>query len=70
MANKNLKTILHLCAVSAVRHNEELKTYYKRKVDEGKNKMTVLNAIRNKIIHRVFACIRDNRSYEIRTTKN
>ncbi|MEQ9442188.1 MAG: IS110 family transposase, partial [Cyclobacteriaceae bacterium] len=32
--------------------------------EQGKNKMLVLNAIRNKIIHRVFACIRDNRKYE------
>ena len=38
--------------------------YYHRKVAQGKNKMLVLNAVRNKIIHRVFACIRDNRKYE------
>ncbi|MFH6981837.1 IS110 family transposase, partial [Marinoscillum luteum] len=33
-------------------------------VDEGKNKMAVINAVRNKIIHRVFACVRKNQKYE------
>jgi len=31
---------------------------------EGKAKMNVINAERNKLIHRVFACVRDNRKYE------
>jgi transposase len=64
MANKTLKTTLHMCAVSSVRHNPEMKDYMDRKVAEGKNKMSILNAIRNKILHRVFACVRDKRTYE------
>ena len=38
--------------------------YYSRKVSEGKHKMKVINALRNKILGRVFSCIRDNREYE------
>jgi hypothetical protein len=38
--------------------------YYNRKVAEGKNKMTVLNAIRAKLIARIFAAIRDNNCYD------
>jgi transposase len=49
--------------MGSVAKNEELKKYYKRKVEEGYNKMSVLNPIRNKLIRRVFACVRDNRSY-------
>ncbi|OJW72783.1 MAG: hypothetical protein BGO68_00595 [Candidatus Amoebophilus sp. 36-38] len=64
MANKTLKTALHMCALSSIRHNYEMKIYYERKVGEGKNKMSVLNAIRNKILHRVYACVRDQRMYE------
>lgn len=64
MANKTLKTSLHMCAVSSVRHNPEMKQYLQRKVAEGKNKMLILNAIRNKIIQRVFACVREKRLYE------
>lgn len=63
-ANKAVKTLLHLSAMSAIRTKGELQDYYKRKVEEGKNKMSVLNAVRNKIIHRVFACARENRAYE------
>lgn len=63
-ANKRVKTILHLSAMGAIRKKGELQDYYKRKVEEGKNKMSVLNAVRNKIIHRVFACARENRRYE------
>ncbi|MCF6352000.1 MAG: IS110 family transposase, partial [Cyclobacteriaceae bacterium] len=43
---------------------QDLKAYYERKVSEGKNKMSVINAIRNKLIHRVFTCVNENRKYE------
>jgi len=64
LANKRMKTLLHLCALSAITAPGELKNYYERKVEEGKNKMKVLNAVRNKLIHRVFAVVRDNKKYE------
>ena len=64
LADKNLKTILHLAAMSAIRLDNDLRTYYIRKVDEGKNKMSVLNAVRNKIIHRVFAVIKNQNPYQ------
>ena len=63
-ANKKMKTLLNLSARSAVGSKGELRDYYLRKVAEGKNKMSALNAVRNKIIHRVFACVRDNRKYD------
>jgi transposase len=63
MANKTLKKVLHMCALSAIRCKGDFKTYFERKVKEGKNKMLILNAIRNKILHRIFACIRDQRIY-------
>ena len=64
MANKNIKTLLHLAALSTIRKQGDLQEYYYRKVAEGKNKMSVLNAIRNKLILRVFACVNQNREYE------
>lgn len=63
MANKTLKSILHMCAVSAVRHSPEMRSYFVRKVGEGKNKMLVINAIRNKIVGRVFSCVKNQRMY-------
>jgi transposase len=63
-ADKGLKSLLHLAAMSAIRLNNELRIYYRRKVEEGKNKMSVLNAIRNKIIHRIFAVIKNQTMYK------
>jgi transposase len=62
-ANKKLKWLLHLCALSAIRNDTQIKTYYERKVAEGKNKMSVINAVRNKLVLRMFAVLRDDRSY-------
>lgn len=49
--------------MSAIRLNNDLASYYKRKAEEGENKMSVLNAVRNKIIHRIFAAIRNQKKY-------
>ncbi len=64
LVNKQCKTLLHLSAMVATRYPGELKTYYERKVREGKNKMLVLNAVRNKIIHRVFAAVKRGEPYQ------
>lgn len=63
-ADKSMKALLHMAALSAINCQGELQDYYLRKVAEGKNKMSILNAIRNKIIHRIYACVRENRKYE------
>jgi len=64
LANMNMKSLFHMAALTAVRVNEDLKKYYERKTqEEKKNKMLVLNAVRNKLIHRIFACVNQNRKY-------
>jgi len=63
MANKRLKTALHMCALSAIQQEGEMQTYYVKKVAEGKNKMSVINAVRNKLVHIVYACVRDQQVY-------
>ena len=57
LGNKKLKSLLHIAAVANLRSKNELKDYYDRKVAEGKSKMSVLNALRNKIVSRVTAVI-------------
>jgi transposase len=64
MANMTLKRLLHMAAMSAIQCNEELKIFYQRKVAEGKNKMSVINAVRNKLISRIFVCIKHKRRYQ------
>jgi transposase len=63
MANKNLKALLHLCALSSIKYVSELKDYFNRKALEGKHKMSIINAIRNKLVLRVFAVIKNNRPF-------
>jgi len=65
-ANKILKYHLHMASMSAIRHHPELREYYKRKREEGKSKMSILNAIRNKLLHRVVAVVKRGTPYENR----
>lgn len=62
-ANMNLKSTLHLAALSSTRYVPELRTYYERKVAEGKSKMSVINAVRNKLIQRIVAVIKRGTPY-------
>lgn len=64
LANMTLKKLLHLAAMSAIQCCEELKAFYQRKVAEGKSKMSVINAVRNKLIGRIFSCIKNKRTYQ------
>jgi uncharacterized DUF497 family protein len=52
-----MKSLLTMASISALRVDPELKIYYKRRVDEGKPKMSVINMIRNKMLARVFATV-------------
>lgn len=65
MANKKVKTLLHMSALVAIQYNKDINTYFERKVNQDKkNKMSVVNAVRNKLILRIFACVNQNRKYE------
>lgn len=63
-ARLRLKSLFHLGAMSAIRMKGELQVYYQRKVTEGKNKMLVLNAVRNKLIHRVCSVVHRGQKYD------
>lgn len=69
-ANMNLKSTLHMAAISATRYVPEIKTYYERKVAEGKHKMCVINAIRNKLIQRILAVVNRGTPYVENYSKN
>jgi hypothetical protein len=63
MANKDLKVLLHMGAVSAIQHDANLKQYYQRKVAEGKHRMSALNAVRNKLVLRICAVVERQTPY-------
>ena len=63
LADKKLKSLLNMCALSTKKHDYEIKNYYEKKVEEGKNKMLVLNNVRNKLLTRIFAVIKRQQPY-------
>lgn len=62
-ANRKMKSLLHMAALTAVKRDGDLKQYYERRVSEGKSKMSVLNAVRNKLIHRMYSVIKRQTPY-------
>lgn len=63
LANKEGKTLLSLCASSAINSNPEMKMYFNKRVSEGKNKQSTLNIIRNKLLARAFAVVKRGTPY-------
>ena len=66
LANKKLKSLLTMAAISAIQHDTELKAKYEQKVKEGKAKMCALNIIRAKLLERIFAVIKRQSPYILR----
>jgi len=63
MANKKLKCNLHMASLTAVKLDADLKAYYERKVGEGKSKLSVLNAVKNKLLARIIAVVNKQKLY-------
>jgi transposase len=64
ICNHKMKALLHMAAMSAIVFNEELKAYYQRKLKEGKSPMSVLNAVRFKLICRIFSVVKRGEAYQ------
>lgn len=64
MGDKSFKTTLTCAVQSIIKSDNRFGRYYRRKIAEGKNHLVVVNALRNKIIHTVMACINNNTMYE------
>jgi transposase len=64
MGDMKLKVLLNLSAWNAIRAIPALKDYFKRKVSEGKHKLSVINAVRNKLIALTLAVIKRNSPFE------
>lgn len=64
IANKKLKTLLHMCALNAIKYDPNIKAYYERKIQEGKHRMNVLNNVRNKLVYRIWAVVSSGQEYD------
>lgn len=63
LANKKMKSLLGSAALNAIRFDKEIKAYYERKIAEGKNKHCVINAVKNKLVSRVFSVVKRGTPY-------
>ena len=58
-----------MCALTFTKmEGSPLKKYYDRKVAEGKNKMTVINALRAKLVFIMFAVVKNDTSFDNRNS--
>jgi transposase len=65
LANKSLKTLLTLGAISCIGRKNTFAAYYQRKVTEDKkNEMLAINNVRNKMVKTLFACIKNKTKYK------
>ncbi len=63
LRNRTMKTLLFNGANSAVLSDFELKSYYNRKIKEGKHRMVVINAVACKMVYRIFAVLKREEPY-------
>ena len=57
MSDKSLKSLLFMCAKSAVAHNKEYRLYYQKKQLEGKPHYLIMTNVANKLMRTVFKII-------------
>lgn len=63
MANKKLKSLLSQAVLAAIQYDPQLKEYYHRKKSQGKEFGVIANAIKNKLVQRVFCVIKRQSPY-------
>ncbi|MFN8205798.1 MAG: IS110 family transposase [Bacteroidales bacterium] len=64
MSDKRLKSLLYLCASSAIKNNKDMKSYYQRKRAEGKPSYLALNNVANKLLRTVYAIIESKKMWD------
>ncbi|MFT5822417.1 MAG: transposase [Crocinitomix sp.] len=63
LANKRIKSLLEMGARSAIQFSPEMRMFYQKRVEKGKNKSSTLNIVRNKLVARIFAVIERKTPY-------
>lgn len=63
MANKKLKSLLTMSAMSAIQHDPEIRQYYNRRIENGKSNFSTINIVKNKLLHRAFAVVKRGTPY-------
>ena len=63
--DKEMKTLMTLAAQSAIMYDPQIKSFYQRKLKAGKSKKNIRNAVRNKLLSRIFSVAKRGTPYVI-----
>lgn len=63
LRNKKMKALLFNGSNSAVQYDQELKAYFKKKINEGKARKVVINAVACKLVSRMFAVVKRDEAF-------
>lgn len=63
IGNKKLKALLSSCVGANLKYDTETKEYRQRKLAEGKAEGIIINNLKNKILHRVYAVVNRGTPY-------
>lgn len=59
----SLKGVLYMAAISASRHNPELRRHYQSLLSAGKTKMSALGALMRRLLHIAFGILKSGKPY-------
>ena len=65
MADKELKSLLYMCAVTSARNNPEYRLYFNRKKLEGKPYFLIMNNISNKLLRTIYSVVKTGKRYQL-----
>lgn len=65
MANHKLKALFAMAAVSAVQHDPQIRDFFNRSLERGKEEPWIYNAIKTKLVKRIFAVVRRGTPYVV-----
>lgn len=64
--HKGIKALLFVSLLSVLKYKGPERAYFDRKKNEGKHAYVILNAMKNKLVKQIFACVREDRLAEER----
>lgn len=63
LGNRKIKSLLTQGARSAIQYDRQMNKYYYRKIAEGKNDFSICNAVKNKLVARMFSVVKRGTPY-------
>jgi hypothetical protein len=63
LANKEIKATLDMAAKSSIAYDPEMKRYYQRRAALGKHHRSIMNAVKFKLVLRMFSVVNNQEFY-------